>query len=420
MPVMLGQTLGTIQIVREIAEGGMGMVYEGIHTHSGRRVAIKTLRQELVNQPDDILRFQREAEIYQQLAHPNLMAFYGSGSDERCGYYLVTEYLEGRDLEEAIAALHDKPMPIEQALDIALQICAGLSAAHQRGIVHRDLKPGNIFLVKQDDGQEVAKVFDFGIAKILDAKKVAALTMDGAALGTPLYMAPEQIRGNSTGMGTTIDIYALGIMLYQMLAGIPPFTGHTHMELLAHHLRTPPPLLRQAHKRFAGSKLETLLTQMMAKEPLERPQQLEHVIEQLWAARRELNPEPIPETRFELPNFDALQSLIQQNNTPEPPSQSPTAVLLLKEHGKDKEVGWLLPGDTMTIGSGPDDHVRLRIPGLHPQHAEIHCAPKGWITLKALPPHVVRVNGAAITNTVLRDGDWITLGQTELKLHCFK
>ena len=194
---MIGRKISEYRIIGEIAEGGMGVVYKAERIDDGTLVAIKVLRKDLVQKSEDRVRFIREAMIYTRLVHPNLIHFHAFRFEKDVGFCLVTELLIGEDLEEVIANASGQPLPIDKALDIALQICAGLSTAHQAGIIHRDLKPANIFIVQNDDGSELVKIFDFGIGKLLGEEEGnAQVTMYGAALGTPLYMAPEQIRGD--------------------------------------------------------------------------------------------------------------------------------------------------------------------------------------------------------------------------------
>lgn len=413
---MEGKELGEYRIVRELAEGGMGLVFEGLHLTKQTPVAIKTLRKEFTSKREDVARFIREATIYKRLIHPNLIRFYAFGFDAEMGFYLVTELLLGRDLEEALSDLRNQAMPLQKSLDIALQICAGLLLAHQEGIVHRDLKPGNIFLLKTDDGEQ-AKVFDFGIAKVFESDRQVRLTQEGGALGTPLYMAPEQIRGDDQQMGPGVDIYALGVIIFQMVTGRPPFTGASPMTILMDHIRTAPPLLRKYQRSLGGTDLERLIQQMMAKEVADRPRSLEEVKERLWTARHSLNPGWDSGTIMDLPNFSELQELITSYDTVE--QEKPIATLQMQREGKEKEIAWLLPGERLSVGSARSNDVRLRENGVAAEHAEFYCAPAGWITVKQLHKAIVRVNGAPATHTTLRHGDWITLGEAELKLHCF-
>lgn len=439
---MIGKELAEYRIEAELAEGGMGVIYRGIRIEDGFPVAIKVLRPDMLQKSEDRIRFIREAMIYTKLIHPNLIRFFAFRFVKDVGFCLITELLTGRDLEEVLAEKPGEPLPLKYALDIALQICAGLSAAHQAGIIHRDLKPGNIFLVQHpEDDTETVKIFDFGIGKLMEQEDNSAqVTMYGAALGTPLYMSPEQIRGNLELLGPATDIYALGIIFFQLLTGKLPFTGNSPMAILAEHLRTPAPLLRKYQRYLAGTELEELVQSLLAKEPVDRPANVEVIKEHLWHARQTLAPDDLQATQFEMPNLEVLRQMFdgrmeqsvpissespQENSASQtspavvPARERPLAVLMLREPEGEKEVGWLLPGERLDIGSSVKSSICLRKNGVAPEHASVYCSPQGWITVSRSRDSIVRVNGAAIVSMVIRHGDWITLGEAEMRLHCF-
>lgn len=415
----------------------MGVVYKGERISDKKPVAIKVLREDLLGKTEERVRFIREAIIYKKLIHPNLIRFYSFRFEKDLGFCLITELMEGIELEELLLN-RTEPLPIDRALDLALQICAGLSAAHQAGIIHRDLKPGNIFLVSNPNGTERVKIFDFGIGKLMEHDESAPQDIeDGGALGTPLYMAPEQIRGVLDHMGPATDIYAVGVILFQLLTGRLPFTGDSAMSILAAHLRNEPPMLRKYQRYLAGTELERLVYRMMAKEPIDRPSSIEEIKESLWQARQTLAPdEDLGATRFDLPDIHQIKHYIAQRESEsekesspkqrkqppptEPEARNPIAVLILREENSEREVGWLLPGETIQVGSSANSSVRLRNKGVRPEHASMFCSPQGWITINRIQNSIVRVNGAPIVSMVVREGDWITLGEAELKLHFFK
>jgi len=201
----------------------MGAVYEAEHVDIGNRVALKVMKPELADRPEAVARFRREAQIAGNLGHDNICGVLDMGTTPEGAPFLVMPLLKGRSLAQLLAEVG--PLPEPRALDIAAQILAALSAAHAVGVVHRDLKPDNVFLTQVGERDDFVKVLDFGISKVLGAKREAsALTQTGTLVGTPYYMAPEQARG-AKDQDVRVDVYAVGVMLYEMLTGHLPFTG---------------------------------------------------------------------------------------------------------------------------------------------------------------------------------------------------
>jgi serine/threonine-protein kinase len=234
----VGQTLdGKYRIIREIGRGAMGVVYEGLHIALDRRVAVKTLRQEMSNDVDLATRFEREARAASAIGHPHIIDVFDLGRTPDGLLFMVMELLDGRPLTE----LQEQTplMPLGLALNLMTQVLSGLSAAHKHGIVHRDLKPDNIFVINTEDRPNFVKIVDFGIAKKLSARQPgqassAAMggTMVGTVMGTPLYMSPEQAIGQVAEIDHRTDIYAAGVVLYEMLCGTTPFSGQSYAAIL--------------------------------------------------------------------------------------------------------------------------------------------------------------------------------------------
>jgi serine/threonine protein kinase len=219
-----GDTIaGKYAIVRVIGEGGMGIVYEANHLRLRRRVALKMLLPHLLaTSSDTVARFEREARAAAQLRDRHVTKVLDVDTTAEGLPYLVMEYLEGHDLEAELGARG--PLPIGEAVSYMLQVCAAMTEAHDAGIVHRDLKPSNLFLCPDRDGW-IVKVLDFGISKMADEGE-ARLTGTQASVGTPLYMSPEQVR-SARNVDARTDIWALGVILYELLAGRTPFEGST-------------------------------------------------------------------------------------------------------------------------------------------------------------------------------------------------
>jgi serine/threonine-protein kinase len=209
-------------VVRIIGEGGMGLVYEAIHVRLQQRVAIKLLQPRVLNLPEVVARFEREARAACRLKSRNSVRILDVDHTTAGLAYMVMEYLEGRDLSEELEA-RVRLRPAE-AVDFILQACSAMSEAHASGVIHRDLKPSNLFLVPEGD-RVVVKVLDFGISKIT-SETDAQVTSTFATMGTPLYMSPEQIR-STKNVDARTDIWALGVILYEALTGERPFSGET-------------------------------------------------------------------------------------------------------------------------------------------------------------------------------------------------
>jgi tRNA A-37 threonylcarbamoyl transferase component Bud32 len=249
---------------RKIGEGAMGEVYEGEHVHLNRKVAVKLLQRRIAADPEAAARLQREAQSTTGLAHPNVVDTIDFGFSADGQVFLVMEWLEGENLEARLARGH---LDISTALEIAAQACGGVAAAHARGVVHRDLKPANLFLTRDHHGNLLVKVLDFGIAKL--ALRETKLTATGVLIGTPNYMAPEQAEGNMVDART--DVYAMGVILYEMLTGTVPFEGETPLSVLHQHTSRMPILpSARATERGISDALDMLVMRCLAKQPEER------------------------------------------------------------------------------------------------------------------------------------------------------
>ncbi len=224
--------LGRYQVLERIGDGGMGTVYLAEHTTILKKFAVKVLSPELSVRPDHVDRFMREARSASMINHPNVVEITDFGVTPDGQPFFVMEYLQGKDLAQVIGEAGS--LPWKRVRPIALQICHALQAAHDQGVIHRDMKPGNVVLSKRGNTPEHVKVLDFGIAKVLGEAEVKGLTQSGTVVGTPEYMSPEQ------GWGQPVDhrgdIYALGVMIYELLTGKIPFSGTTMMEILNRHM----------------------------------------------------------------------------------------------------------------------------------------------------------------------------------------
>jgi serine/threonine protein kinase len=237
----VGDRLGRFEILGPLGAGGMGDVYRAHDSQLIRDVAIKVLPTPFSREPDRQRRFEREARAAASLNHPNIIAVHDVGIHEGIAF-IVTELLEGQTLRQR---MNGRPLSARRAIEYAIQIASGLAAGHDRGIVHRDIKPDNLFVTKEGR----IKILDFGLARMIDpasaADATATMTLDGVSLvpvvGTAAYMSPEQARGLRTDHRS--DIFSLGVVLYEMLAGFAPFRRSTPAEMLGAILNDEPPEL---------------------------------------------------------------------------------------------------------------------------------------------------------------------------------
>ena len=266
---MIGQTISHYKIIEKLGEGGMGVVYKAEDTRLGRIVALKFLAVHLVSNADDRKRFFREARAAAALSHPNICTVYEiNEADGRT--FISMAYLEGRELADEIA---EGPMEVQRVLDLVTQYADGLAEAHSKGVVHRDIKPANLFVTPNGRGV----VLDFGLAQL--ASTDSRLTREGTTLGTVHYMSPEQTIGTEIDAAT--DVWALGCVLYEMLAGDPPFRGHYEQAIVYSILNEEPVPLE-----ISSPEVEAVIRRCLAKDQGERYQDGEA----LHRALREIQP----------------------------------------------------------------------------------------------------------------------------------
>lgn len=266
---LVGRLLdGKYEVVERLGEGGMGSVYRARRVHIGDEVAVKVLHSRFVNDETLVERFRREARAAAQLKHPNIVTIhdYGEARGAEGFAYIVMELVRGISLRELLR--REGRLGVERAVALMLDVCAGVSVAHRRDIVHRDVKPDNIIVMPPDADheRERVKVVDFGIAKLRDMAGDSALTQAGAMVGTPFYMSPEQCRGEN--LDARADVYSLGALFYEMLAGQPPFTAPTVTGVISKHLTEPPPPLPE--NLNVAPALQTLIARALAKDPAGR------------------------------------------------------------------------------------------------------------------------------------------------------
>lgn len=283
----LGHQFGSFEVVKELGRGGMGSVWLAEHTLLRKRVAVKVLHAHLARDRRLVARFLSEARTLTMIQHENVVALQDLSMREGRPY-LVMEYLEGQSL----ASFAEDPLEPALVVELLCQVCDALTAAHAHGVIHRDLKPANVFLVPRGGGRHQVKLLDFGIAKLLSYPLGLTPTQDGMLLGTPEFMSPEQCNGDKVDART--DLYAVGVMGYQLVTGRLPFSGSHPAEVLVGHLMKAPRLPHEVRPEVPPE-LSQVLMKAMAKRPEDR---FASASELRQALRGALKPEPAKAPAF--------------------------------------------------------------------------------------------------------------------------
>ena len=280
-PLIGVEIAGRFTVVERIGEGGMGAVYRARQRGMDRDVAIKVLLPQLGTNVTVVRRFHLEALAVSKLRHPNTIQIYDFGETEQGQLYIAMEFLDGLPLHEVLAAA--QVLSCRRALKVAIQIARSLREAHDKGIVHRDLKPDNVYLVTVGEETDFVKVLDFGVAKLREVDPgQGTLTQSGTIFGTPKYMSPEQAR--AAGVDARSDIYAIGVMLFEMLTGRVPFAGESHLETLIKHIQEDPPALADVRPGLVyPGQVQRLVSRLLAKEAGDRPQTAEAFVREAEA-----------------------------------------------------------------------------------------------------------------------------------------
>ena len=286
---LLGQTLASkYRIEERISEGGMGTVYRAVHVLMEKPVAIKVLHPSLAADEKIVARFTREAKAASRISHPHALNVTDFGEDEKGIVFLVMEYLRGRTLKQVVR--QEGPLPLARIVEITKQVAGALDAAHAEGVVHRDLKSDNIMLEVVGQGNDWAKVLDFGIAKIQEpVGQDPELTAPNLIIGTPQYMSPEQC-SQAAEIDKRSDIYSLGVIIYEMLTGHVPYTGESATAVMLKHLQEPVPSVL-AERADVPPSVDAVVMRALAKQREERQQSAGELAEALATAAQDEVPE---------------------------------------------------------------------------------------------------------------------------------
>jgi serine/threonine protein kinase len=357
------------EIISHLGEGGMGTVYRARRVALGDEVAVKILHQKFVKDTAAVERFRREARAAARLHHPNIVGIHDFGETHEGGerrVFIVMELIDGESLRAILQ--REMSLPTERAVALMREICAGVGAAHRNSIVHRDLKPDNIICVARDayGERETVKVVDFGIAKLRDATDSATstLTQAGMIMGTPYYMSPEQCRGEA--LDSRADVYSLAAILYEMLAGRPPFVAPTMTGIVAKHLTEPPPPLPV--RAGVTSALDWVVQRALAKSPADRQPDATVFLNELKAA--------MEASTSHINNSSTAQTILappQQQGQPLPAVATPPTVVstpAAASHPASPPLSYPPPVFTGTNPQAPN----ITLPHSQPQKSR-----RGWL-----------------------------------------
>lgn len=268
------------EIVDEIGHGALGIVYRARHLVMDKTVAVKVLFEQLDQDENNFLRFQREAQAASSMSHPNIVTVYDFGISQNNTPFLVMDYIEGENVKEVLRK-HGR-LPVDRSVKIFLQMCSALEHAHAKGILHRDIKPENVVLVKTSWNPEFVKLVDFGIAKYVNepSRNAKKLTMEGQVLGTPAYMSPEQIMGGR--LDARSDIYCMGVLMYNLISGKLPILGKDSAETMSKHITDLPIELADACPEIKiPFRLQRAIMKTLKKHPQDRHQSMRELLVEL-------------------------------------------------------------------------------------------------------------------------------------------
>ncbi|HEY3452705.1 MAG TPA: protein kinase [Myxococcales bacterium] len=403
---ILGRVIGgKYPVVGLIGQGGMGAVYKALQEPVGREVALKVIRNFGDETNESVsetlrMRFFREAKVVAKLANPAAVTLYDYGAEDDGVLYMVLEFVKGRRVSDAIR--DDGPLTPGRARDICCQVLNALAEAHALGLVHRDLKPDNIMLVKGPWGEEQAKVLDFGIAKVRTKEKETLETGTGLLLGTPLYMPPEQAMAR--GAEPRSDLYSLGVVLYEMLAGVPPFTAGTVFEVLLAHREKPVPDFPPDFG--VPPALEEVVKRAMAKEPEDRFADAEEMAQALVdAVPMGSDPPSSPGSPTRIPSSSQMGSvrtplpvaLRQSNSLLNASTQSPSTRTPLPPAVRRSGPGLLDPN-----AAAQKSAQKVSAAGVRKSHAEVHHSQNGASVSVRAPLSTPEATQEDLAGTALR------------------
>ncbi|MFN2388255.1 MAG: Stk1 family PASTA domain-containing Ser/Thr kinase [Actinomycetota bacterium] len=400
---------GRYEVLEKVGSGGMAEVYRGRDELLGREVAIKILSERFSQDRSFVERFRREAQSAANLNHPNIVSLYDFGSEDDQAYFIVMEFIDGRSLAEILT--EERRLLPERAAEIASDVATALGRAHATGIVHRDIKPGNIMLTST--GQ--TKVTDFGIARAVGGAEQQAMTQTGMVIGTAAYLSPEQAQGGA--IDARSDVYSLGIVLYEMLTGAPPFTGDSPLSVAYKHVRETAPAASQANPDVPQA-LDAIVMKALAKNPDNRyatSEEMHEDLQRYLAGQRVLatpllsDASTMAQTRVK----SSSTQVLQREDLDDAPPRGRGAVWALSALGillLFALLAWLLFSNL--IGDAPDRVEVPRVVGMQLDDAEdeLQRAKLKSEVVRRRPS--ARVEKGAVINQDPEEGERVDEGET--------
>jgi len=370
LPTLVGKTFGDFQLLAEIGRGGMGVVFKARQISLERTVALKMLLGEHLLDAARLARFVTEARTIAGLDHPNIVHVYQIGQCE-FGHFFAMEFLNGRTLEAVVREKH--PVPLAWAAGVMIAVGEAIQHAHGKGVIHRDLKPANIMI----DGRRPV-VMDFGIAKYLG--KASSLTLQGAIVGTPAFMAPEQAGEDLVPVGPHSDIYSLGAILYLMVTGVPPYDGPTPLSTILKVLEPTPPAPLRDLRPDVPAELERIIMKCLAKRPADRFPSAGALVDELRRFRT------------------------VEKTTRKAPAASPSLLhVVLKVETTGKNVRLRKP--ITLVGRAPECTLLVRASDVSKHHCQILLDTDKVVVEDLQSANGTYVNGKQVKKARLRDGD---------------
>ena len=402
----IGKKIGGHYVISEkLGEGGMGYVFRAKHLMLDKDVAIKVLREDFAENTESFERFRREAKNTSKLSHPNAVSMYDFGQTEDGLVYIILEYINGLDLKVLIT--RDGAFPEERAIPIFLQICEVLEEAHGQGIIHRDLKSENIMICNKNNRQDFVKVLDFGIAKLMDVggrTTGGTLTQKGVVFGTPQYMSPEQVQGET--LDQRADLYSLGIIMYEVVSGDVPFNALNPVDVMVKQVKDKPKQVGKLKDVNISSTLDKIIMKCLEKKPASRFS----TARELYDALASIAVDSVDMSLHSLPSSVDYNTSLEDAAAQDKPSKA-VGFKLINISGLGSEETPVYKEHPIKIGRHSSNDIVIPQPRVSKLHAEIHYQDNEYVIVDKGSLNGTYVNGRKVMAQVLKDNDLLELSK---------